>query len=178
MLWVISHFDISLFFFFMCRRPTALQDRMRDSDDDDLHDRDYDVAALANNLSQAFGYKIYGNEDNEEVCSCWPPPMCMHVYIFCLYMCIFSFLFFQFPWFAFWVGHFNLNAGLMLWLAWLQERSGLDRDDEVVVWFIFVDFCNVWLNLGILRTSSLSLQNVSIRKLGDYLLLILALPVL
>ncbi|KAJ1425956.1 SIT4 phosphatase-associated protein family [Sesbania bispinosa] len=49
-----------------CGRPTALQDRMRDSDDDDLHDRDYDVTALANNLSQAFRYKIYGNEDNEE----------------------------------------------------------------------------------------------------------------
>ncbi|KAE9620558.1 putative SIT4 phosphatase-associated protein family [Lupinus albus] len=49
-----------------CGRPTALQGRMRDSDDDDLHDRDYDVTALANNLSQAFGYKIYGNEDNEE----------------------------------------------------------------------------------------------------------------
>ncbi|MED6136644.1 hypothetical protein PIB30_057827 [Stylosanthes scabra] len=49
-----------------CGRPTALHDRMRDSDDDDLHDRDYDVAALANNLNQAFGYKIYGTEDNEE----------------------------------------------------------------------------------------------------------------
>ncbi|GMY10332.1 serine/threonine-protein phosphatase 6 regulatory subunit 2-like isoform X1 [Fagus crenata] len=49
-----------------CGRPTALQDRTRDSDDDDLHDRDYDVAALANNLSQAFRYKIYGNEDAEE----------------------------------------------------------------------------------------------------------------
>ncbi|RVW38796.1 hypothetical protein CK203_074165 [Vitis vinifera] len=47
-------------------RPTALQDRTRDSDEDDLHDRDYDVAALANNLSQAFRYKIYGNEDGEE----------------------------------------------------------------------------------------------------------------
>ena len=53
----------------MCSRPTALQDRTRDSDEDDLHDRDYDVAALANNLSQAFRYKIYGNDDNEEVCS-------------------------------------------------------------------------------------------------------------
>ncbi|CAK7351799.1 unnamed protein product [Dovyalis caffra] len=42
-------------------------DWTRDSDEDDLHDRDYDVAALANNLSQAFRYKIYGNEDNEEV---------------------------------------------------------------------------------------------------------------
>ncbi|KAL9353858.1 hypothetical protein Peur_051828 [Populus x canadensis] len=49
-----------------CGRPTALQDRTRDSDEDDLHDRDYDVAALANNLSEAFRYKIYGNEDNEE----------------------------------------------------------------------------------------------------------------
>ncbi|POO01233.1 SIT4 phosphatase-associated protein family [Trema orientale] len=49
-----------------CGRPTALQDRTRDSDDDDLADRDYDVAALANNLSQAFRYKIYGNEDAEE----------------------------------------------------------------------------------------------------------------
>jgi len=48
---------------------------MRDSDDDDLHDRDYDVAALANNLSQAFRYKIYGNEDNEEVCSRASPPV-------------------------------------------------------------------------------------------------------
>ncbi|OMO67451.1 SIT4 phosphatase-associated protein family [Corchorus capsularis] len=49
-----------------CGRPTALQDRTRDSDEDDLHDRDFDVAALANNLSQAFRYKIYGNDDNEE----------------------------------------------------------------------------------------------------------------
>ncbi|KAJ7947819.1 Serine/threonine-protein phosphatase 6 regulatory subunit 3 [Quillaja saponaria] len=49
-----------------CGRPTALQDRTRDSDDDDIHDRDYDVAALANNLSQAFRYKIYGNEDTAE----------------------------------------------------------------------------------------------------------------
>ncbi|XP_054815889.1 uncharacterized protein LOC129315834 isoform X2 [Prosopis cineraria] len=48
-----------------CGRPCALHDRMRDSDDD-LHNRDYDVAALADNLSQAFKYKIYGNEDNEE----------------------------------------------------------------------------------------------------------------
>ncbi|XP_019436274.1 PREDICTED: serine/threonine-protein phosphatase 6 regulatory subunit 1-like [Lupinus angustifolius] len=49
-----------------CGRPIALQDRMRDSDDDDLHDRDYDVTDLANNLSQAFKYKIYGTDDNEE----------------------------------------------------------------------------------------------------------------
>lgn len=49
-----------------CGRPTALQDRNRDSDDDDFRDRDYDVAALANNLSQAFRYGIYSNDDNED----------------------------------------------------------------------------------------------------------------
>ncbi|EEF39231.1 serine/threonine-protein phosphatase 6 regulatory subunit 3 [Ricinus communis] len=49
-----------------CGRPTALHDR-RDSDDDDYQDRDYDVAALANNLSQAFRYGIYGNDDVDEV---------------------------------------------------------------------------------------------------------------
>ncbi|PSR95196.1 Serine/threonine-protein phosphatase 6 regulatory subunit like [Actinidia chinensis var. chinensis] len=49
-----------------CGRPTALQDRTRDSDEDDLHDRDYDVSALANNLSQAFRYTIYDNEGAEE----------------------------------------------------------------------------------------------------------------
>ncbi|CAI0397868.1 unnamed protein product [Linum tenue] len=49
-----------------CGRPTALQDRTRDSDEDDLHERDYDVGALANNLNQSFRYKIYGNEDAEE----------------------------------------------------------------------------------------------------------------
>ncbi|KAK8605080.1 hypothetical protein V6N13_082537 [Hibiscus sabdariffa] len=49
-----------------CGRPTAFQDRTRDSDEDGLHGRDYDVAALANNLSQAVSYKIYGNGDNEE----------------------------------------------------------------------------------------------------------------
>ncbi|XP_028759355.1 serine/threonine-protein phosphatase 6 regulatory subunit 3 isoform X2 [Neltuma alba] len=49
-----------------CGRPTSLHDRTRDSDEDDYQDRDYDVAALANNLSQAFRYGIYNNEDIEE----------------------------------------------------------------------------------------------------------------
>nr|VDC61512.1 unnamed protein product [Brassica rapa] len=49
-----------------CGRPTSLLDRNRDSDDDDYHDRDYDVAALANNLSQAFKYGIYSNDDMDE----------------------------------------------------------------------------------------------------------------
>ena len=44
-----------------------MHDRTRDSDEDDYQDRDYDVAALANNLSQAFRYGIYNNEDIEEV---------------------------------------------------------------------------------------------------------------
>ncbi|KAE8728605.1 SIT4 phosphatase-associated family protein isoform 2 [Hibiscus syriacus] len=48
-----------------CGRPTTLQDR-RDSDDD-YQDRDYDVTALANNLSQAFRYGIYNNDDMDEV---------------------------------------------------------------------------------------------------------------
>ncbi|KAL6651397.1 hypothetical protein ACP70R_010322 [Stipagrostis hirtigluma subsp. patula] len=49
-----------------CGRPTSLQDRGRDSDDEDFRDRDYDVAALASNLSQAFKYGIYSNEDIDE----------------------------------------------------------------------------------------------------------------
>ncbi|PHU03869.1 hypothetical protein BC332_29120 [Capsicum chinense] len=49
-----------------CGRPTALHDRTRESDEEDVHDRDYDVAALANNLSQAFRYTIYDNDDAEE----------------------------------------------------------------------------------------------------------------
>ncbi|ONM13783.1 SIT4 phosphatase-associated family protein [Zea mays] len=49
-----------------CGRPTSLQDRGRDSDDEDFRDRDYDVAALASNLSQAFKYGIYSSEDIDE----------------------------------------------------------------------------------------------------------------
>ncbi|XP_044496129.1 serine/threonine-protein phosphatase 6 regulatory subunit 3 isoform X2 [Mangifera indica] len=49
-----------------CGRPTALRDQNRDSDDDDYQNRDYDVAALANNLSQAFRYGIYSNDDIDE----------------------------------------------------------------------------------------------------------------
>ncbi|KAM0950713.1 putative SIT4 phosphatase-associated protein family [Dioscorea sansibarensis] len=49
-----------------CGRPTALHDRGRESDDEEFRDRDYDVAALANNLSQAFRYGIYSDDDIEE----------------------------------------------------------------------------------------------------------------
>ncbi|KAJ0704540.1 putative SIT4 phosphatase-associated protein family [Helianthus annuus] len=46
-----------------CGRPSALHDRSRDSDEDD---RDYDVAALANNLGQAFRYNLYDNDESQE----------------------------------------------------------------------------------------------------------------
>ncbi|CAH1440238.1 unnamed protein product [Lactuca virosa] len=49
-----------------CGRPTPLHDPSRDSDDDDYHDKDYDVATLTNNLSQAFGYGFYENADSNE----------------------------------------------------------------------------------------------------------------
>ncbi|XP_043700608.1 serine/threonine-protein phosphatase 6 regulatory subunit 2-like isoform X2 [Telopea speciosissima] len=49
-----------------CGRPTTLQEKARDSDDE-LNDRDYDVTALANNLSQAFRYSMFEHEDTEEV---------------------------------------------------------------------------------------------------------------
>eukprot|EP00268_Persea_americana_P025306 TRINITY_DN2466_c0_g1_i6.p1 TRINITY_DN2466_c0_g1~~TRINITY_DN2466_c0_g1_i6.p1 ORF type:complete len:584 (-),score=119.25 TRINITY_DN2466_c0_g1_i6:1229-2980(-) len=48
-----------------CGRPTSLHERTRDSDEDEFQDRDYDVAALANSLSEAFRYSMY--EDVEEV---------------------------------------------------------------------------------------------------------------
>ncbi|KAL9998694.1 putative SIT4 phosphatase-associated protein family [Helianthus debilis subsp. tardiflorus] len=46
-----------------CGRPSALHSRSRDSDEDD---RDYDVAALANNLGQAFRYNLYDNDESQE----------------------------------------------------------------------------------------------------------------
>ncbi|ONK70694.1 uncharacterized protein A4U43_C04F550 [Asparagus officinalis] len=48
-----------------CGRPTTMQER-RESDEDEINDRDYDVAALANNLSQAFRYNSYDNDDADE----------------------------------------------------------------------------------------------------------------
>ncbi|XVF23125.1 hypothetical protein REPUB_Repub13aG0010700 [Reevesia pubescens] len=67
-----------------CGRPTALQDRTRDSDDDDYQDRDYDVAALANNLSQAFRYGIYSNDDMDEVLSI--TFLLIQLYLSCIYL--------------------------------------------------------------------------------------------
>ena len=86
---------------------------MRDSDEDDLHDRDYDVAALANNLSQAFRYSIYDNEDAEEV------------FVDSLYN------FLAVPSFYFW-GGFQTHAINFGPFHWFQGNRSLDRDDEVI----------------------------------------------
>lgn len=56
-----------------------LQERTRDSDDDELHDSDYDITALANNLSEAFRNNVYESDNRKEVkfitlrmvCSLW-----------------------------------------------------------------------------------------------------------
>ncbi|CAO2190827.1 unnamed protein product [Urochloa humidicola] len=63
---LIQRNEVENVYHWACGRPTSLHDRGRDSDDDDYRDRDYDVAALANNLSQAFRYGIYSNDDIEE----------------------------------------------------------------------------------------------------------------
>ncbi|XP_020115074.1 serine/threonine-protein phosphatase 6 regulatory subunit 3-like isoform X2 [Ananas comosus] len=49
-----------------CGRPTMLQERTRDSDDDELHDSDYDITALANNLSEAFRNNVYESDNRKE----------------------------------------------------------------------------------------------------------------
>ncbi|KAL8141543.1 hypothetical protein V2J09_014575 [Rumex salicifolius] len=56
-----------------CGRPTALLDRTRDSDDDILHSRDYDIPAMASNMSQDNGAverddeDVYFDDDSAEV---------------------------------------------------------------------------------------------------------------
>ncbi|KAK1261120.1 hypothetical protein QJS04_geneDACA002427 [Acorus gramineus] len=49
-----------------CGRPTALHERTQDTDDDELHDKDYDVGHLADDMSRAFRYSMYENEDAGE----------------------------------------------------------------------------------------------------------------
>ncbi|XP_022877713.1 uncharacterized protein LOC111395796 isoform X2 [Olea europaea var. sylvestris] len=71
--WTRSHFSRSIPPA-SSRRPTALQDKTRESDEDDVHDRDYDVAALANNLSQAFRYnatQLLDRKSNRENIQSW-----------------------------------------------------------------------------------------------------------
>ncbi|KAL5203104.1 hypothetical protein ABZP36_014056 [Zizania latifolia] len=63
---LVKRNEVENVYHWACGRPTSIHDRGRDSDDDDFRDRDYDVAALANNLSQAFRYGMYSNDDIEE----------------------------------------------------------------------------------------------------------------
>ncbi|AQK88957.1 uncharacterized protein LOC100217253 isoform 1 [Zea mays] len=63
---LIKRNEVENVYHWACGRPTSLHDRGRDSDDDDFRDRDYDVAALTNNMSQAFRFGIYRNDDIEE----------------------------------------------------------------------------------------------------------------
>ncbi|URD86889.1 serine threonine-protein phosphatase 6 regulatory subunit [Musa troglodytarum] len=53
-------------FHWACGRPTTLQERTRDSDEDELHDRDYDIRALVNNTNHAFRYHVYENDNADE----------------------------------------------------------------------------------------------------------------
>ncbi|KAJ7539347.1 hypothetical protein O6H91_11G088200 [Diphasiastrum complanatum] len=50
-----------------CGRPTAVQERRVDSDEDDFRERDYDVSTIANNLTrEVFRYGMFDNEEAEE----------------------------------------------------------------------------------------------------------------
>lgn len=65
-----------------------MHERTWDSDEDEFQDRDYDVAALANSLSNAFRYSMYEDvdevlrfENHKEMCawgciSLWDTPPC------------------------------------------------------------------------------------------------------
>jgi len=65
----------------------------RDNDKDDYQNWDYDVAAIANNLSQVLHYGIYNNDDIEEVQCMEEKNMCNfceiiknHFLIWCCFM--------------------------------------------------------------------------------------------
>ncbi|KAJ7296962.1 hypothetical protein O6H91_03G067900 [Diphasiastrum complanatum] len=50
-----------------CGRPTAVQERRVDSDEDDFRERDYDVSTIASNLTrEVFRYGMFDNEEAEE----------------------------------------------------------------------------------------------------------------
>jgi hypothetical protein len=56
----------------MYRRPTAVQDRPVDSDEDDFRDRDYDISTMANNINrEVYRYGMFDNDDAEEVRGSW-----------------------------------------------------------------------------------------------------------
>ncbi|KAL2652053.1 hypothetical protein R1flu_020181 [Riccia fluitans] len=50
-----------------CGRPTAVQERPVDSDEDDYRERDYDISTMARNLTgEVYRYGMFDNEDVEE----------------------------------------------------------------------------------------------------------------
>lgn len=58
--------QVNLFFHIIFRRPPTLQDRVRDSDNDDFRDRDIDTTTLDN---QHFQPRIFHYDHIEEVTS-------------------------------------------------------------------------------------------------------------
>jgi serine/threonine-protein phosphatase 6 regulatory subunit 3 len=50
-----------------CGRPTTIQERNLDNDEDEFRDRDYDISAMTNNLAEAFRYGMVENEDIGDV---------------------------------------------------------------------------------------------------------------
>jgi serine/threonine-protein phosphatase 6 regulatory subunit 3 len=50
-----------------CGRPTAVQDRPVESDEDDFRDRDYDISTMANNINrEVYRYGMFDNDDADE----------------------------------------------------------------------------------------------------------------
>jgi len=53
----------------MCRRPTAVQDRPVDSDEDDFRDRDYDISTMASNINREvyrFSERCKDDDDDDD----------------------------------------------------------------------------------------------------------------
>jgi len=63
---LVKRNDVENIYHWACGRPTLLRDRGRESDEDDFRERDYDLQAVANSLSQAFRYGTYNNDDIEK----------------------------------------------------------------------------------------------------------------
>jgi hypothetical protein len=56
-----------------------MQDRPVDSDEDDFHDRDYDISTMANNLSrEIYQSGFFDNEDADEVYPLFPSLLCLN----------------------------------------------------------------------------------------------------
>lgn len=49
-----------------CGRPATMHERARDSDEDDVNDRDFDISTFANNMSQIYRSNSFDNDDADE----------------------------------------------------------------------------------------------------------------